>query len=231
LDAGILFKDETVNTDLVYNHWLSRTIMANYPSVRQLVIDAYANEGEVPSYEKLTKLVLENFPSSKWQRSHYDWYKSQILRGKIEVPGMFHELDLEDEAYESIIEHAIEASLSVEKDLHSYLATHVRQIEEGLAVVEDGIEYSTKAGRIDILAKDTAGRLVVIELKAGKASDATLGQLLGYVGCVSEVEAQRNVRGILVAADFDKRVIYAARCLSNISLVKYQVTFKFNEIQ
>ena len=204
--------------------------MENYQSVKQLVIDAYANEGEVPSYEKLTKLVLENFPDSKWKKSHYDWYKSQILQGKIEDRTVLNEIDLNDETYESIIQHAIEASLSIEKDLHGYLAANVHQIEPGLSVVEDGIEYSTQAGRIDILAKDTAGRLVVIELKAGKANDTTLGQLLGYVGCVSEVEAQKNVRGILVASDFDKRVIYAARYLANISLVKYQVSFKFNEV-
>lgn len=51
----------------------------------------------------------------------------------------------------------------------------------------------------------------LVELKAGKAKDSALGQLLGYVGYLSGSEA--NVRGILVASGFDSRVIFAARGL------------------
>ena len=44
------------------------------------------NEEVFPSYEKLTSLVLEYFPASKWQKTHYAWYKSKIKKGEIPIP-------------------------------------------------------------------------------------------------------------------------------------------------
>ena len=107
------------------------------------------------------------------------------------------------------------------------MASRVEEIEEGLVLAEDGVEYQTDAGRIDILANDSTGTPVVIELKAGKAKDNALGQLLGYMGCIT---AGKKIRGILVASDFDKRVIYASKGLENIKLLKYKVSFELQEI-
>ncbi|EGR1860761.1 DUF91 domain-containing protein [Vibrio cholerae] len=193
-----------------------------YSTIKELVVDVCATEGVFPSYEKLTALVLESFPTSKWQKTHYAWYKSKIKRGEIEVPG-FIVSDTIDE--ENDVQESIDASLSLEKDLHSYLARNIQDIEDGLSIVEGGIEYAIDAGRIDILAQDKSGQFVVIELKAGKAKDSALGQLLGYMGCLSESLVTTNVRGILVASDFDKRVVFGAKAISNVKLVKYQISF------
>jgi endonuclease len=70
--------------------------------------------------------------------------------------------------------------------------------------------------------------MVVIELKAGKAKDSALGQLLGYMGCLST--SDQTVRGILVASNFDSRVVFAARGLSNVKLVRYQLSFDLEEV-
>jgi RecB family endonuclease NucS len=133
---------------------------------------------------------------------------------------------------EAEIEDTIEASLSLERDLHTYLAGRVEKIEQGLEIVENGVEYLTDAGKIDILAKDKANNLVVIELKAGKAKDSAFGQLLGYIGCIttSAEFKNRKIRGIIVASNFEQRVIYAARGLPNIKLIKYQLSFEFQEV-
>ncbi|GAD89840.1 hypothetical protein VHA01S_028_00390 [Vibrio halioticoli NBRC 102217] len=198
-----------------------------YSTIKELVIDVCTTEGTFPSFEKLTALVLENFPTSKWQKTHYAWYKSKIKRGEIEIPG-FTSVDAADE--DNDVQESIDASLSLEKDLHTYLARNISDIEDGLSIVEDGIEYVVDAGRIDILAKDKTDQLVVIELKAGKAKDSALGQLLGYIGCLSESPNTPNIRGILVASDFDKRVVFGAKGLSHVKLVKYQVSFNLEEV-
>ncbi|MGF1888096.1 endonuclease NucS [Photobacterium profundum] len=198
-----------------------------YSTIKELVIDVCTTEGQFPSYEKLTDIVKTNFPKSKWQKTHYAWYKSKIKRGEIEVTGLVTANSPDDD---SGVQESIDASLSLEKDLHSYLARNVSDIEAGLSVVEGGIEYGIDAGRIDILAKDSTGALVVIELKAGKAKDSALGQLLGYIGCLSELENNRNIRGIIVASDFDKRVVFGAKTLSNVKLVKYQISFNLEQI-
>ncbi|MCX5635149.1 MAG: endonuclease NucS [Planctomycetota bacterium] len=206
--------------------------MSGYQSIKDIVIDTYMSEGEFPSYEKLTSLVKANFPNSKWQKSHYSWYKSQIKTGKIEVSGVETAVSDEKEIsdIESNIEESIEASVSLERDLHNWLTTRLSEIEPGLILVDGGVEYQTEAGRIDILAKDQTGGLVVIEIKAGKAKDGALGQLLGYIGCLSATtKKHENIRGILIASNFDSRVIFAVKGL-RVKLVKYQLSFKLEEI-
>jgi len=209
--------------------------MNEYRTIKELVIETCISQGEFPSYEQLTALVLKHFPDSKWKNTHYRWYKSKIKTGAIEVPGFPIDEDInggKEDDTEAEIEETFEASLSLERDLHSYLAARVDKIENGLGIIENGVEYQTDAGRIDILAKDKANNFVVIELKAGKAKDSALGQLLGYMGCISTSPEFKNnlVRGILIASNFDQRVIYAARGLPNLKLVKYHLSFDFQEI-
>ena len=207
--------------------------MSDYRTIKELVVEACINENAFPSYDKLTSLVLKYFPNSKWQKSHYAWYKSKIKRGEIIVPGFENSpkngIIIDDTELE--VEETIEASISLERDLHTYLSKRVDVIEEGLVLAEDGIEYIIDAGRIDILAMDKNGNYVVIELKAGKAKDNALGQILGYIGCLGmEKEIGTPIRGILVASEFDPRVVFAVKGLRNIKLVKYQVSFDFKEV-
>lgn len=209
--------------------------MSEYRSIKDLVVDACISEGTLPSYEKLTAMVLTHFPMSKWQKTHYAWYKSKINRGDIIVPGFAASDDAGpegDNEQETEILETIDASITLEKDLHSYFAGRIREIESGLSVIEDGVEYQIDAGRIDLLATDAQG-MVVIELKAGKAKDNAVGQLLGYMGCIAadKRHSKKPVRGILIASDFDQRVVYAAKALPNIKLLKYKVSFELKEIR
>jgi RecB family endonuclease NucS len=199
-------------------------------TIKALVIDAYISEGKMPDYETLTATVLANFPNSKWQKSHYAWYKAKIKSGEIEIPGLEVAAanDGEIPDTESDIEEAVDAAVSLERDLHDYLVTRLAEIEPGLTMVENGREYRTDAGNVDILAKSSQGELVVVELKAGKAKDNAIGQLLGYIGSLST--RPEKVRGILVASEFDPRVIYAARAIPHLKLYKYALNFKFDAI-
>lgn len=62
--------------------------MSQYRTIKELVIETCKSEdGPFPSYETLTELVKRHFPNSKWQKTHYAWYKSKITTGKISVPG------------------------------------------------------------------------------------------------------------------------------------------------
>ena len=204
--------------------------MSNYQTIRELVIDFYVSLGRMPSYESLTEKVKVNLPLSKWQMSHYSWYKSQINTGRISISENLVILeDTGDAIIEESISESIDTQISLEKDLQNYLADRVHEIESGLKIIDGGIEYVIEAGRIDILAKDGQGFTVVIELKTGKAKDAALGQILGYIGCLSESHA--NIRGILIASDFDPRVIFAAKALPNIKLIKYELKFNLHEVK
>ena len=68
-----------------------------------------------------------------------------------------------------------------------------------------------EAGRIDILAEDREGSLVVIELKSAEAPESAVAQVPSYVGSLQEVESGRPVRATLIARSVPTRVRLAAR--------------------
>ncbi|SPF80434.1 endonuclease NucS domain-containing protein [Pseudoprimorskyibacter insulae] len=119
-------------------------------------------------------------------------------------------------------------AFSLEKDLQAALRANLNQLEDGLTIIDGGAEKSVPSGFIDILARDKNGYVVVIELKAVKARRDVIGQTLAYMGDIA-LEAD-NVRGIIVAPDFDEKVISGARVVDKLTLHRYQFTFTFNPI-
>ncbi len=132
----------------------------------------------------------------------------------------------DDEAFEE----AEEITFGLERDLQSAVRANIEQLEAGLRIIDDGRERVTDAGRIDITAMDTNGCIVVIELKAGIASPEVVTQILAYMGAIEETE-KKPARGILVAGDFHKRVIWAVRAVSALELKKYSFQFKFESVR
>jgi hypothetical protein len=135
----------------------------------------------------------------------------------------------EDQAAAEVVEAALDMTFGLERDLQRTLRASIDQLEPGLRIVDGGREQSTDAGRIDILAEDQSGAAVVIELKAGAVSPEAIAQILGYMGVVAADNAR--VRGILVGGDFPPRVIYAARAVPNLKLVKYAIRFSFGSVE
>jgi restriction system protein len=89
-------------------------------------------------------------------------------------------------------------------------------------------QYPSDTGPIDILAvsKDRR-RLLVVELKRGRASDAVVGQTLRYMSFVKdELAAGREVLGAIIAQEDDARLRRAIALTPSISFYRYQVSFK-----
>jgi restriction system protein len=82
---------------------------------------------------------------------------------------------------------------------------------------------------VDILAisKDKK-RLLVVELKKGRASDAVVGQVLRYMGYVQEELAEdgQTVQGVIIALEDDQRIRRALAIVPNIVFYRYQISFK-----
>jgi restriction system protein len=97
--------------------------------------------------------------------------------------------------------------------------------EEG----EKAQQYETDTGPLDILAisKDRK-RLLVVELKKGRASDVVVGQTLRYMGYVQEMLAEdgQTVRGAIIALEDDQRIRRALAMVGSIEFYRYQVSFK-----
>jgi restriction system protein len=128
------------------------------------------------------------------------------------------------------------ASFVLEKHLEDFLVANWAQTELGKTydIYQEegqlvGQQYATDTGPVDILAisKDKK-ELLVVELKKGRASDAVVGQVLRYMGFMTQelAEPGQTVRGVVIALDDDQRMRRALVMTPNVSFYRYQVSFK-----
>lgn len=128
------------------------------------------------------------------------------------------------------------SAFALEKHLEDFLVENWPQTELGKDYEiyrEDGEavgqQYQTDTGPLDILAisKDKK-RLLVVELKKGRASDAVVGQTLRYMSYVQEELAEhgQTVLGVIIAHEDDQRIRRALTMTSNITFYRYQVSFR-----
>lgn len=90
-----------------------------------------------------------------------------------------------------------------------------------------GREYPTEVGFIDVLAADESGALYVIELKRGRTSDHTVGQILRYMGwCRRKLAQGKPVYGVIVAQAYDEKLKFAASEVSGLSIFEYEIAFR-----
>lgn len=123
-----------------------------------------------------------------------------------------------------------EQEFAYESDLRDFLASNLGVIDPGLTLYQDdrgsGIEYPVSTGgRIDILARERGGRLVVIELKVSRGRNPTIGQLLYYMGWVDmNLPGTGKSRGIIVAKEISDDLCLACQRVPDISLYKYSLS-------
>lgn len=148
-----------------------------------------------------------------------------------------------DEINNLINPHGNEAETSdsqdifaLEKHLEDFLVTNWQNTEFGkqFEIYEDddgqtGQQYPTDTGPMDILAisKDKK-RLLVVELKRNKTSDAVVGQILRYMAYVQEMlcEEGQTVEGAIVALEDDQKLRRSLSMLNNVHFYRYRVSFR-----
>jgi restriction system protein len=139
----------------------------------------------------------------------------------------------EDAALEDV------AAFAMEKHLEDFLVQNWAGTELGKdfdIYSEDGEkvgqQYLTDSGPLDILAvsKDKK-RLLVVELKKGRASDVVVGQTLRYMGFVKEelAESDQIVEGAIIALEDDSKIRRALAVTQNITFYRYEITFRLNK--
>ncbi|HYE63252.1 MAG TPA: endonuclease NucS domain-containing protein [Phycisphaerales bacterium] len=131
------------------------------------------------------------------------------------------------------------AEFVMEKHLEDFLVENWAQTELGReyeVYSEDGErvgkQYPTDTGPIDILAiSKSKKRLLVVELKRGRASDVAVGQILRYMGFVQDelAEEGQDVRGVIIASEEDPKLRRALSVTPAIEFYKYQVSFRLQK--
>ncbi len=130
-------------------------------------------------------------------------------------------------------------SFALEEHLEEFLIKNWPHTELGRdydIYEEDGEkaqQYQTDTGPLDILAisKDRK-RLLVVELKKGRASDVVVGQTLRYMGFVQDelAEEGQTVLGVIIAHEDDQRIRRALAMMPSITFYRYQVSFKLAKV-
>ena len=175
------------------------------------------------SEEKKTQIL-----SMLQQGMSCDEIAAKVGVGTMVVAGFKAHMTKEQGRAVSEMTDAIETTFGLERDLQKALRHNIKQLERGLKITDSGKEQKVASGFIDITAKDERGKTVIIELKAGTADRETIGQILGYIGDLSQ--GKKPVRGIIVAGDFAPSTISAVRALPDIQLKKYNFKFSFKSV-
>lgn len=127
----------------------------------------------------------------------------------------------------------------LEKQLEDFIIDNWDSTELGHQydlIIEEGDlksqQYRTDIGPIDILAKDKkTGSHVVIELKKGQTSDDTVGQIARYMGWIEDELGDKNVKGVIIAQSFDKKLQYALKRVSGVEVFIYEIDFRLKEFK
>jgi len=129
------------------------------------------------------------------------------------------------------------SEFAYEHDLRDYLARNLHLIEPGLKLYEEegvtGIEFPAGGRFVDILAVDSAGGYVVIELKVSRGYDRTVGQLLRYVGWIElhHADPGQSVRGVIVAKDVSQDLRMACRRITGVKLFEYRLSVTLESVE
>ena len=128
------------------------------------------------------------------------------------------------------------SAFALEKHLEDFLVANWSQTELGKThdIYEEdgqrvGQQFATDTGPMDILAiRKDKKELLVVELKKGRASDAVVGQVLRYMGFVTQelAEPDQTVRGVVIALEDDQRMRRALVMTPAIDFYRYQVSFR-----
>ncbi|MHB8257806.1 MAG: endonuclease NucS domain-containing protein [Acidiferrobacterales bacterium] len=127
-------------------------------------------------------------------------------------------------------------AFAMEKHLEAFLVANWSQtdLSKTFEIYQEdgdpvGQQYATDAGPIDILAiSRNKKRLLVVELKRGRASDVVVGQILRYMGYVKEqiAEPDQTVEGAIIALEDDQKLRWALLAVPGIAFYRYQISFK-----
>lgn len=179
-------------------------------------------------YEILNDLFLRLVRILQVDLWTLDWLWWEMVR-EVEEGGVTEAFPVPEEP---------EQRFRLERHLHEFLVTNWEHTELGRewSIYSEqgdemaGYEYPTGVGRIDILARHkTRPAWLVVELKRDRAADATLGQLLRYMGWVKRHLAapHEEVLGLIIAPEADKNLIYALEGVDRhkIRLMRYRVEF------
>lgn len=141
----------------------------------------------------------------------------EYCKNSLDENQFVHEEDLESIEYIN--------NFSYENDLKNAMIYQISEFFPGYKIFgnNEGVEYQIEGRRIDILLEKNDGSLLVVELKAGIANYKVIGQILMYIGLLTEKFPEREIQGCIIAGEIDKTLRNASKTVENVSLKSYKM--------
>lgn len=185
------------------------------------LIESHGIEGVRSWARTQTDAPFDKFPSDA--RSIVNSYLGFVL-----ARGEFTAVEPSDASGADALE-PVGTIFRIEKEMQAAIRRDLTALEFGLCAVDDGVEVTTATGRVDILARDAAGVLTAIELKAGVCPSGAIEQALGYAQALAE-ERNEEVRAILIAGSFNERQKAAAKRAVGLMLKTYSYQMSYSDV-
>jgi predicted nuclease of restriction endonuclease-like (RecB) superfamily len=126
-------------------------------------------------------------------------------------------------------------SFTYEKDLQNSLISQAEELFQGYKIFGEngeGIEYNINGKRIDILLEHkTENKLLVVELKAGKADYKTFGQIAMYIGPLLQKYPDKQISGVIIAGEIDESLKMSISAYNNVKTMTYEMKLKLDEVR
>jgi hypothetical protein len=181
------------------------------------------------------KNLLELFIQEAWPVGSSPAGKNEIKR-LVRIFAKYQNTEIPMETTDPEEElSAQNSAFAYEEHLRDYLAEHLDILEKGLKLWpvgpdEDAVEYPVDGRRIDILAQDSHGVPVVVELKVSKGHEKVVGQVLYYRAKIREVLNVKTARVFIVALKASEELRLAAKEVPDLSLFEYLLSMTVKQI-
>ncbi|KMQ50934.1 RecB family-like nuclease [Chitinispirillum alkaliphilum] len=163
-------------------------------------------------------------------RIHGIWEIFQDEHGILSVK------EVKEHCKETKKQDVVSSSYIDKEHLRLYLAKNLDLVEEGLELYvdlfgNDGVQYNTEFGPIDLLAVDKSGAFVIIEIKHDAYPDASSGQILKFKNWVKRHLAMgKPVRSYLIGPQIPENVRYSLADCQDVFLKEYELSIKLKDV-
>ena len=143
----------------------------------------------------------------------------------------FRPEQLNEEMIEEYEEYEELPNFHYESDLQETIQFQINELFPNYKIFgencEEGIKYKIEGKEIDILLEGLDGNsLLIVELKAGKASEKVFGQIAMYFGLVKKRFPNKDIKGIIIAQEISEGLINAGFLSDKISFMSYSLQVK-----
>lgn len=203
-------------------------------------------EDLVTKIRKSVRYKVRKFKKLKEYEYFYQYFVVKEIEKEFNVkfssPKYVPEFEHEDISlfYQRCLEERLEAlihavrllsddvSFVTEEQVEDYLCKHLDLIEDGMTLV--GRQVLVPDGRVDILAKDKQGTLVIIEVKVEEDKDI-LWQCVHYPEEIEYKERVQKVRMITFCPEYKKHMASSLKKIGYVEMYQYKPISELGKIK